>query len=73
MFKKLRNHISPKDRFIYVVAILGFARIWRHGKLLNILHKECQFELQKPLYATKQMFAVIEFTFFLYILVSGVG
>ena len=35
--KKLSNHISPKDRFIYVVAILGFAKIWRHGKLLNIL------------------------------------
>ena len=30
-FKRLSNHISPKDRFIYVVAILGFAKISRHG------------------------------------------
>ena len=36
-FKKLSNHISPIDRFIYVVAILGLAKIWRHGNLLNIL------------------------------------
>ena len=32
-FKKLSNNILPKDRFIYVVAILGFAKIWWHGKL----------------------------------------
>ena len=31
------NHISPKNRFIYVVAILGFPKIWQDGKLLNIL------------------------------------
>ena len=28
-FKQLSKHISHKDRFIYVLAILGFAKIWR--------------------------------------------